>query len=92
MPVRQKAHFIAHPTCVEMQKVSSGESGMKTDSILPVVCQLEQELHGAVGRPVPVDDARDAETRKSSGSWSRSAFDRSVIGPKSVTPRLKTQR
>ena len=32
-PVRQNAHFIAQPTCVEMQKVCDGVSGMKTDSI-----------------------------------------------------------
>ena len=33
LPVRQKAHAIAQPTCVEMQKVIAGVSGMKTDSI-----------------------------------------------------------
>ena len=33
MPVRQKAHAIAQPTWVEMQKVIAGVSGMKTDSI-----------------------------------------------------------
>ena len=33
MPVRQKPHAIAQPTCVEMQKVIDGVSGMKTDSM-----------------------------------------------------------
>src|SRR5436190_5197641 len=33
-PVRQKAHAIAQPTCVEMQKVIDGVSGMNTDSTL----------------------------------------------------------
>ena len=32
-PVRQKAHAIAQPTCVEMQNVIDGVSGMNTDSI-----------------------------------------------------------
>ena len=32
-PVRQKPHFIAQPTCVEMQNVWLGVSGMKTDSM-----------------------------------------------------------
>ena len=31
--MRQKAHFIAQPTWVEMQKVCDGVSGMKTDSM-----------------------------------------------------------
>ena len=33
LPVRQKAHSIAQPTWVEMQKVCDGVSGMKTDSM-----------------------------------------------------------
>ena len=33
LPVRQNAQAIAQPTCVEMQKVIDGVSGMKTDSI-----------------------------------------------------------
>ena len=33
LPVRQNAHAIAQPTCVEMQKVMDGVSGMNTDSI-----------------------------------------------------------
>ena len=33
LPVRQNAHAIAHPTCVDMQKVMAGVSGMNTDSI-----------------------------------------------------------
>ena len=33
LPVRQNAHAIAQPTCVEMQKVIAGVSGMNTDSM-----------------------------------------------------------
>ena len=33
LPVRQKPHFIAQPTCVDRQKVFAGVSGMKTDSM-----------------------------------------------------------
>jgi hypothetical protein len=33
-PVRQNAHAIAQPTCVEMQNVMAGVSGMNTDSIV----------------------------------------------------------
>ena len=33
LPVRQNAQPMAQPTCVEMQKVCAGVSGMKTDSI-----------------------------------------------------------
>src|SRR5688572_33438301 len=33
LPVRQNTHDIAHPTCVEMQNVIDGVSGLKTDSI-----------------------------------------------------------
>ncbi len=33
LPVRQKAQPIAQPTCVEMQNVFEGVSGMNTDSI-----------------------------------------------------------
>ena len=32
LPVRQKPHAMAHPTCVEMQNVMDGVSGMKTAS------------------------------------------------------------
>ena len=33
MPVRQKSHAMAQPTCVDTQKVMAGVSGMKTDSM-----------------------------------------------------------
>ncbi len=33
LPVKQNAHAMAHPTCVEIQKVIAGVSGMNTDSI-----------------------------------------------------------
>ena len=32
LPVRQKPHAIAQPTCVDTQKVIAGVSGMNTDS------------------------------------------------------------
>ena len=50
LPVRQKAHAIAQPTWVEMQKVIAGVSGMKTDSIWLAVGEAQQEFLGAVGR------------------------------------------
>ena len=69
----------------------AGVSGMKTDSI------RRSSLNWSRNFSVPSFDrsrARmsGAETAKLAPSWFRSAFDRSVIRAKSVTPRLKTHR
>ena len=56
LPVRQKAHFIAQPTCVEMQKVSgrvgrsAGVVGDEDRLDQLAVVEAQQELGGAVGR------------------------------------------
>ena len=60
LPVRQNAHFIAQPTCVEMQKVCDGVSGMKTDSIsLPSASRSRNFVVPSVGA-LPPDDGRRA--------------------------------
>ena len=51
MPVRQNAQAMAQPTCVEMQKVIDGVSGMNTDSICRPIREAQQELLGPVHGP-----------------------------------------
>ena len=91
MPVRQNAHPMAQPTCVDTQNVCAGVSGMKTDSI---------------SRPSPIfrtnfwvpsaETSRLAmagvETVAAPMSAARSSWLRSVIRAKSVTPRRQIQR
>ena len=58
-PVRQNAHFIAHPTCVEMQKVWAGVSGMIDRLDVFAVRKAQQEFRGPVDRSLlPLDDRR----------------------------------
>ena len=61
--MRQKAHFIAQPTCVEMQKVSPGESGMNTDSMRRRSSSSSRSLVVPSDERSSADDgrARDAE-------------------------------
>ena len=92
LPVRQKAQPIAQPTCVEMQKVCAGVSGMKTDSICLPSARREHELLRAVFGDVAPDDRRCARSTNSSASCARSARLRSVMRAKSVTPRFQIQR
>ena len=91
LPVRQNAHCIAHPTCVETQKVIERVSGMKTDSIcLPsarrsrnfVVRSLERSRRTTSG----------VVTARLVASAARKSRPRSLISPKSVIPRLCTHR
>ena len=85
LPVRQKPHFIAQPTCVEMQNVWLGVSGMKTDSMRRLSSRPSSSF------TVPSDEVSFAmtagvEMRKCSARSARSGRDRSVIFSKSVTP------
>ena len=89
LPVRQKPHFIAQPTCVDRQNVLAGVSGMKTDSIS---CPSSSRSRNLV---VPSDDvslrtSSGVATRNADARLARSSRPRSVIPPKSVTPRLWT--
>jgi hypothetical protein len=86
-PVRQKPHDIAQPTCVEMQNVIAGVSGMKTDSIRRPSASSSTNLR-VPSIEVSSLTVRDVVSANSSGSCARRVRDRSVIDPKSVTPRL----
>ena len=90
LPVRQNAHFIAQPTCVERQNVLAGVSGMKTDSIRwpsssrrrnLVVPSLDVSCRTTSG--VAMRNERGQSARAARGP-------RSVMPAKSVTPRLWT--
>ena len=86
LPVRQNAQAMAQPTCVEMQKVMAGVSGMNTDSMalwsprrsrnfsVPSVERSRAAMDGVV-------------SVKSDASVARRSRGRSVIAARSVTPR-----
>ncbi len=76
--MRQNAHAIAQPTCVEMQKVIAGVSGMKTDSISLPSASFSRNFS------VPSTDVSRLTidgvlTVNSRASVSRSSRERSVI-------------
>ena len=84
-PVRQKAHAIAQPTCVEMQNVMAGVSGMNTDSIWRPSASRSRNFS------VPSIDFSRATSAgvvsvNASASVARSSRERSVIASMLVTP------
>ena len=85
VPVRQKPHFMAQPTCVEMQNVCDGVSGMNTASIWRPSPNRSSSL---------VVPSEDVSFRTMSGvlmtatsaSRARTPLGTSVMAEKSVTP------
>ncbi len=89
LPVRQNPHRIAQPTCVDRQNVFAGVSGMKTDSIRWPSSSRSRNF------AVPSLDFSQrtrsgVDTRRAAARCERRSRPRSVISPKSVTPRLWT--
>jgi len=87
-PVRQKAQAIAQPTCVEMQNVIDGVSGIENRLELLAVFEAQQEFLGAVDSISPAPTTAGVVSVNSSASVARSFCERSVIAARSVTPRL----
>ena len=68
LPVRQKAHFIAQPTCVERQNVCARRVGNEDRLDQLPVLEPQQELGGAVGRPLLLRTTSGVATWKRLGS------------------------
>ena len=86
-PVRQNAHFIAQPTCVEMQNVCDGVSGMKTDSMRWPSASSQQELRRAVGRPLHAWRRPACRSTADSAKRRRAARARGRSSPRSRSRR-----
>ena len=82
LPVRQNAQPIAQPTCVEMQNVCVGVSGMKTASICRPSARREHEFLGAVLGAIAPDDRRRRDGELTRRARARSDRPRSVISRK----------
>ena len=86
-PVRQKPHAIAHPTCVEMQNVIDGVSGMNTDSIRRPSASSQHELAGAVDGRSSLHDARRGDDELGPAAAAAASARGRSSRSKSVTPR-----
>ena len=87
LPVRQKAHRIAQPTCVDTQKVCFGVSGMYTDSTNRPSAS-RRRYFVVPSRDTSRRSMRGLEMAKVAARRARRSRARSVIASKSVTPRL----
>ena len=77
---------MAHPTCVDTQKVCAGVSGMNTDSMVRWSASRNRNFS------VPSDDWSRAAiwgvvSMSAASSWRRNATERSVMPSKRSSPR-----